>query len=220
MFLPGVGAPAADGMRPSTSPDRPQDTFVDGGVTWAFWKQVCDGVVDWLYLPQVTPGQAATEVPPQELLALLPRPAAHTVPSPEFGLPGAIVQFPFWFWVDPAQWSTPVSLPVSFPTFTLTLTATPTRLTFTPGDGQPAVVCRGPGLAYGPTVSVKNTPNPCSYKYRHTPASAGRSTWASSVAIGWDVTWSATDGSAGTLAPLTTTTDVQTPVVEIQVLNS
>jgi hypothetical protein len=207
-------------MRPSTESAHPQDIVVDDGITWMFWKQTCDGVVDWVYIPQVTPGQAAHEVPPEDLLALLPRPSAHTVPSPEFGQPGAIVQFPFWFWVDPKQWSTPIDLPVSFPTFTLTLRATPARLVFTPGDGSAAVTCAGPGLAFTDAVSVKNTPDPCSYRYHTTPSSQGKASYASSLAIGWDVTWSATDGSSGALDPLTTTTDLQTPVVEVQVLNS
>lgn len=83
-----------------------------------------------------------------------------------------------------------------------TVTATPTTLSFDPGDGsgQP-VTCSGPGTKFKATVETWVSPgNPqgCSYRYTKTSTGVGGEV-TSTYTITWTVTWKGSDGSGGTL---------------------
>ena len=40
-----------------------------------------------------------------------------------------------------------------------------------------------------------------------------------SVSVGYDVSWTASDGSSGTLDPITTNSTIDIPVAEVQTVN-
>ncbi len=87
---------------------------------------------------------------PAEVLNLLVLSARSRVPivppEPSMSPDGAsfpfITQLPVWFWVDDAAW-VPVSASASIAQLglTVTVTATPSSVLWSPGDGSPAVEC-------------------------------------------------------------------------------
>jgi hypothetical protein len=70
----------------------------------------------------------------------------------------------------------------------VTTTAKPTSLVFTPGDGAPSVRCKGPGQQWQPSYG-DTRPSSCMYTYRH--ASNGRrgSVFHATAAVEWTVSW-------------------------------
>jgi hypothetical protein len=142
-------------------------------------------------------------------------------PTPGFAPPStdAVVQVGTWFWTAPGTWS-PVSATAYVPGLSATVTATPTRLRFSPGDGSFGtgdVVCNGPGQAWT-TADGDDAVSPCQYTYRHSSALASSGRWAASLAIDWAVRFTSSAGASRSLGSLTTTRQVPMRVGEIQAI--
>ncbi|GMU79974.1 MAG: hypothetical protein AMXMBFR46_27620 [Acidimicrobiia bacterium] len=102
----------------------------------------------------------------------------------------------------------------------VTVTASP-ALWFAPGEpGSAGVTCAGAGSRFVPGVDLFEqaaAPGACAHTYRQRTATAGRpSAWPGVVAVTWDLTWSASDGTSGVLTPVTLTADVPRGVDEVQ----
>ncbi|HEU5153006.1 MAG TPA: hypothetical protein VFU19_21110 [Iamia sp.] len=136
----------------------------------------------------------AVEVP-------LPRP--HTSP-PEDGF--QLVGLQTWFWLDAERWH-PVTARAELPGIWAEVTATPTRATWSPGDGGPAVTCEGPGARHPGTTGARTT---CGHTY------LDLGTFTVGVEVTFAVTWRASNGATGTQAPITVAAELPVTVEQRQ----
>jgi len=153
---------------------------------------------------------------------VMPRPVPARYPSGTLktnGHPYTIVNANTWFWTDPALWQ-PVSKTVTAGAVWGKATASPARLTFTPGDGSRPVSCPGPGSpwkANQQTWLAPVNPQGCSYRYPDSSLGVGGDDQVTaSYAISWNVTWSGSDGSSGTFNNMQTSTTSRFAVAEVQ----
>ncbi|MBB5493418.1 MULTISPECIES: hypothetical protein [Nocardiopsis] len=116
-----------------------------------------------------------------------------------------LVRVPVWLWVD--DWDAQ-SATASVPGGSVTVTATPSALSWDMGDGT-TVECEGPGTAY---TSRVHDPAEESPDCGHTYTSRGDREVAASMA--WSIEWSSTSGEGGSLPDLVTTSSVSVRVVE------
>jgi len=150
---------------------------------------------------------------------VMPRPIPRVAPADWDDKGYAYVQVPVFFWVDQrqGQWAT-ISGTAAVPGLSVTLQAAPEQLVVSTGDGG-GVTCEGAPPAFSQGASP-TTFDGCGYTYRDSSAMAENGeTFPLQMSIIWHVTWSASNGEAGDLGTLTTTSDVrQLPVAEIQAL--
>lgn len=134
---------------------------------------------------------------------------AVSAPTPEFSPTTSVVGVATWLWLE-GGWSSH-SATASVPGLSATVTAEPTSVIWSMGDGG-QTVCDGPGKPWNP--NNPNATTDCSYTY---PV-AGHFT--ATVIVYYQTTWSASDGTAGQLAAITGRTTVPVTVEEIQAVNS
>ena len=130
-------------------------------------------------------------------------------PVPEFSPTTSVVGVQTWLWLR-SGWASK-SATASVPGLSATVTAQPTRVVWSMGDGG-RTVCDGPGKAWDPDQPDASTD--CSYTY---PV-AGHFTVT--VTVYFQTSWSASDGTAGQLAAITGRTTVPVTVDEIQAVNN
>lgn len=193
----------------------------------------CNGPETYLYVPDSAfaggAGAAPPEPPPPPDPAVLaqqarteltlPSPAAHRSPpetnsDPAYGgLPYTWVGLSTFFWVDDWQ---PLARTVELRGVSATVTATPTGLTFDPGDGSPAVACAGPGRPWVPADDTKPPSNgACGYTYR---AVTPNGPLTATTSVQWSVSWTSNTGASGTFPASTTSTSSSFLVEQIQVV--
>ncbi len=131
------------------------------------------------------------------------------IPAAGFSPTTSVVGVKTWLWLQ-GGWSS-LSATAAIPGLSATVTAQPTTVVWNMGDGQ-QTVCQGPGKAWDP--NLPNTTTNCSYTY---PV-AGHFTV--SVTVTFRTTWTASDGTAGQLGPITAGTTVPMTVDEIQAVNN
>ncbi len=142
VWYPGVGV----GSTTAGAAMSTKDSKVINGVTYHIFIKVCTGGGDSgiVWVPQLS-AKALAQAATSRVEQLLPHPTLHTAPNTTHG----IVNLAMWYWTNPDQY-TPITATAWIPTptgiTTATTTATPTTLTYTPGepDSQPTS-CTGPG---------------------------------------------------------------------------
>lgn len=120
----------------------------------------------------------------------LPVPQPHTSP-PEDGF--QLVGLETWFWLDAAGWR-PVTARAELPGIWAEVTATPTRATWSPGDGRASVACDGPGARHPGTSGAATD---CGHTYLDV------GTYTIAVEVTFAVAWEASNGASGTQEPIT-----------------
>jgi hypothetical protein len=129
-----------------------------------------------------------------------------------------------WFWSDAAAWK-PLTATARAGANWARVTATPSTLTFTPGDGSAPVSCRGPGVVFDPDSSQFTYPGSwvpvaepggCDYTYRESSGDYPNEEVTATVAITWNLTWTGSGATSGTLTQRTTTTKESFVVAEMQ----
>lgn len=140
--------------------------------------------------PPVTPAELLRIAITRLHVPVLP---AETAPPP--GKPG-LVGLPEWFWVPRGRWQ-PVSVTVTAGLVEATATATPLRLTFSPGAGLAGQTCAGPGTAFRPAAGDQQSS--CSYSYERSSALQPHHAYQAAVIVGWRVTWTGSGGAGGVL---------------------
>lgn len=132
-----------------------------------------------------------------------------------------VVNVGTWFWVPRNVWK-PLSVTAYIPTsagpITVTTTATPSTLLYSPGDGSDTVSCTGPGTPWANYLGDEARSN-CMFTYRHSSVTRTRSTFSASMAISWKVTWRSNLGLGGTLPSIKTGTGLRAHVTELQALS-
>jgi hypothetical protein len=148
----------------------------------------------------------------------LPLPSGHRSPSESLrykGVPYTWVNLWTYFWTDAAMWRL-LSATARAGGVWAQVVARPVSLTFDPGDGSPAVSCAGPGH---PWVNADGNDAPadgCGFRYRDVTDG----TVTSTQTITWQLTWTGSGNTSGTLAQRTTSTSGQLRVMQIQVVTT
>ena len=177
----------------------------DGGDSWYQWVRdtTSQRVVD-------RAGATATEKVTQLLFRTAP-PAGMNV-----------VNVGTWFWVPKAVWK-PVSatahVVLPYGVFSVTVTATPSRLRFDPGDGSDAVWCRGPGRPWTTRLGDRARSD-CMHTYRHSSDNRPRGRYAAHTAVEWTVKVTSNFGLSFPLPPLRTGLPTPVTVRELQAVLS
>jgi hypothetical protein len=176
----------------------------------AWYRVTCGntGNVVWMADGQA-PGPALLGQQAVRLL-MLPSPLIRTNPS----VAGQVlVQVPVWLWLDAASWGTR-SATASVPGISVTATATPTSVDWSPGDGS-SLTCRGPGTAWKAGDNPAAASPTCGHTYRTSSAGAAGQTFTLSATTMWRVSWAGA-GQSGTVPDLQTTARVDIAVAESQ----
>lgn len=127
--------------------------------------------------------------------------------SPGFGI-DQIVGIETWMWIDAATWQ-PVSATASIPGLSVSATATPRQVTWDMGDAT-TVVCEGPGTPYDAERPIVDQSSDCTHVYQR------RGAHVASATVVWSVAWRSSDGTSGSLADASRTTQFPMTVVERQ----
>lgn len=124
-----------------------------------------------------------------------------------------LVGLPLWLSVPASSW-VPVTASAAAAGASVTATAKPVSVTWSMGDGG-SVTCHGPGTAYpsDPSVHPPLSSPTCGYEYLR----AGRS-FPVTATVDWQVAWSGTGNSGGSLPDLHSLSATQVQVTEVQAL--
>lgn len=154
------------------------------------------------WLPDPPPGQPNAPTDGQRALEVVMNmgvrgPVVATVPRPGPNSIG-LVGLPVWLWSNPPPagqfiWGTHTAT-LTVPGVTLTVTATAVSEDWDMGQGT-VVHCQSTGTPYNPQVNPGGISPDCGFSYLR----PGDYTITGSTR--WHVTWTATDGNNGTLAP-------------------
>lgn len=185
-------------------------TTIDG-VEYRFMRRACDGDVALIWVPVITP-EALIPGLYEKVKKLLPDPQAAFAPIDSEGR-WLYVQVPTDFRVtDASQWE-PITARAEAGPVWASVTATPTKLVFNPGDPtNPAgASCDGSGPvdAYDPA-----SPGRCSYTYLNASSIASGNVFHYEIRTVWTIT---TDSSSGPIKPpstLETASSGSIPVAE------
>ena len=157
--------------------------------------------------PVVLARQAYAELAPPQ-----PDPAT----APPRGHDG-LVGLPEWFWIPAAQWH-PLTRRIAVGPVWAEVTATPSTLTFGPGNGLAAVSCTGPGTTYDRSKPASAQQSNCTYTYARSSTGLPGNAYTAGVTITWTASWRGSGGAGGTFPALTRTTSFTLPVAEGQAL--
>ncbi len=198
---------------------------VEGSDGSYYYRSCSDGTqgIVWVGNGQPPPGAPAYVVTPaqlaQEALARLqlPEPVVHRSPTEtndHLGSPFTWVNLWTWFWTDPASWASRTQT-TSVGPVSATVVARPVGLLFEPGDGQDAVRCPGPGRAWTDADGDDGPPSGCGFRYTHVTDGAV----ISRLGIVWQVRWTGSGQTGGTLPMMQTVTKAPLQVLQAQVVN-
>jgi hypothetical protein len=212
---PGRGPRAADGSPGSSSLTMLNcDGQMVGPIGWRFPNEG----------PAATPAAAAAipdlgQMARQIAVRLEGRlPSPELVASPAPGVP-AVVHHPAF--VAVANWTGTVTDDECAFMLCVTVTATPT-LRWRPGEpGTATLRCDGAGTRFdpqGPRPQAQAVAaGACAHAYRLRTGAAGRPDhWAGEVTVTWNLTWSSTTGSGGSLPAVSRSVALPRAVDEVQ----
>jgi len=159
--------------------------------------------------PEVLARQAARFLP-------LPAPAIRTSPAADLD---QLVNLETWLWVDPASWGRRTAT-AAVPGLAVTVVATPTTVTWRPGDGT-VRVCRGPGTAYDPARPPDAQRPSCAHTYRRSSVGQPAGRYRVTATTTWAIRWTASGAisAGGSLPPLERSAQTGLRVVEAEALN-
>ncbi len=149
------------------------------------------------------------------------------VPIPLFGMAPPsrqlVVKVGTWFWVSRVLWH-PISVTASIATSAGVLwvktTATPSRVIYSPGDGELGtgdVSCIGPGQVWKKSDGDL-AKSDCMYTYSHASSGKSNKVFQARMSIEWKIKWKSNLGLAGTLPNVRTGVPINVQVREIQAL--
>jgi hypothetical protein len=176
--------------------------------------QDCNGIYYSVLDP--TPGEVATWLWENRLQALIKPSKVGMQPVDDIG---AIVKVDTWYWLE--TFNAPINASDSFMGVPASITARPTTITTTWGDGN-TTTCTAPGIDYATATHPKlyREPDPapdggCSYRYTtHSGKQPGQK-FTVTTTVTWEASW--TSGTiGGTFAPVTRQTVNQLKVDQIQ----
>lgn len=197
---------------------EPTSRWFDGRRYWLY-DEICDGIVDTLWIPEMTPNTLGLDAT-AHVSRLLPAPRPALAP-PSSRL---VVQIPAWFWTDPHMWQ-PVEATAWVPTpagiLWATARARPTRLRLDVSDahGLRRHDCAGPGPIWQPADGDRRGSS-CQMVFTTTRGRSGHRGPDVTMSVSWSVDWWSSTGQSGHVGQLTTSTAVPVRVQEILALVS
>ena len=183
------------------------------GITYELWRKTCNGIETFIEVPQTKPTDLLPGLLGQLTSSKLPQPSPTFLGvDPQFGW--AYVKVPLDFRADPGSW-TPVSVTATAGPVWATVTATPRRLTFDPGDpaAPGAVSCAGDG----PIAAFEaDAPGTCSYTYVDASSTSPVDGYhfTTTMTIEWEIAWTSSTGDGGALPALSTSSTRPLAVAE------
>ena len=185
------------------------------GAPMVLYARACDGLVVQSAWVPVLPPEDLARLAFDDVARLLPLPTP--VLSPPVAGSG-FVNFETWLSVQPAA---PVSASATIPGLSATVTATVDSIEWSPGDGK--LVSCAPWGALPPSPDYVGRA-PCGYTYRFPSAPKITHTddlrYHGQVALVWHATFTASDGTAGDLGLVRSTTPFAYKVREIQTIGA
>jgi hypothetical protein len=193
-------------------------TVTNGSVshTETLVYQACDNrIVSYHWIRNDAPGRVAESVRSRVSRAINML-LVRTAPSAT----DMVVNSDMWFWVPRSLWK-PIRLTAWVVTpvgpISVTVTARPHQLSYTPGDGNDTVRCVGPGRAW--SARVRDTgESPCSYTYSSASHTRRSGTYSAQATITWNVSWTSNLGIGSPLPSVRTSLPITAHVKEVQVL--
>lgn len=145
----------------------------------------------------------------------LPLQIGQSAPFGDIDAP-MITQLPTWLWVEPAVWAERSATPPPVFGISVTVTATPTNVTFEGADGEVVDCGSNLGPAYDFSVPDDAQRSDCTLTYRHSSAVGD---WALQSTITWEAAFvcSSICGS-GPLPDYVVTTRRDVRVAELQAI--
>ena len=187
-----------------------------GSYTETLVYRACDNrVMSYHWVRHSSPGRVA-ESTRSRVSRLVNMIAFRTAPS----LDNMVVTVGTWFWVPRQLWR-PVSVTAwimtTYGPVSVTTTARPHLLVYSPGDGNESVSCAGPGRPWTPRMSDSAT-SPCMYTYRSASHTQRTGTYRARASIEWKVSFRSNLGISGPLPSIKTSLPLTARVNELQVL--
>lgn len=172
------------------------DTFkaieVDGTGKW--YERRCEAngqevMRDSVYLRPANPAELRAEA--RERL-VFPRLRLRFNPENE----AYVNDPPTWLWIDSSQW-TPITATAAVPGVSVTVVATPIRVTWSMGDGSEPLVCNGPGQPFDPRRPAKEQQTDCSHVFKRASYGAPGGVFKVKATVQWQVAWSVSGAVGG-----------------------
>lgn len=190
-------------------------TDLETGVVFNLWAKRCVDGTRLFEFPETTPAELIPAALERLRERVLPRPVpVFELLDPEFGW--AYVRTPLDFRAGGDSWRT-VSVTAALGPVWATVTATPSMLTFDPGDpaGPGPVSCGGDGPI---AVYVASEPGACSYSYQNASSTSLHDGYhfLTSLTIDWVVSWTSSVGGGGPLEPFQSSSTAELAVAEVR----
>ncbi|MGH9027227.1 MAG: hypothetical protein ACRDWD_14095 [Acidimicrobiia bacterium] len=182
-----------------------------GGGYWAI--RICGDAVDVVWVPAAQPLISARELAER---------AAGEVGVAECGIGTAppadhvVVRFATWLWLEGCAWA-PRSRTAAIPGLSATVTVSPVEVHWEMGDGS-VMRCAGPGVRWNPEVPAEAQSTDCSYVYRRSSSDQPEQSYLVTATVGWEVSWSASNGEGGTLPAVLASSSSAVRVGEVQTI--
>lgn len=178
--------------------------------------RACDNrIMSYHWVRNTSPGRVA-ESAQSRVSRLVNMIAFRTAPS----LDNMVVTVGTWFWVPRQLWR-PVSVTAWIMTthgpVSVTTTARPDILVYSPGDGNEPVRCAGPGRPWTPRTNDRER-TPCMYTYASASHTRRTGTYRARASIVWKVSFRSNLGIGGPLPSIRTSLPLSVRVNELQVL--
>ena len=187
------------------------------GVQETLYARICDSVqTSYHWIADSSSSRAAVQAK-DRVSRLVPLLFARTAP----GAGNMVVNVGTWFWVPQSVWKTisiTAYITTSVGVFSVTTTATPTSLIFTPGDGHGPVTCRGPGTAWSSRFGDDDESD-CMYTYRQASHTQPLGVYKSNLAVEWKISWKSNLGIGGALPSIRRGLNSNVRVLEMQALS-
>lgn len=181
-----------------------------------YYRSCDDRVMSYHWIRNSTPKRIATSTS-DSVSRLVNSLAVRTAPPSD----KMVVNVGTWFWIPSMLWK-PISVTAWIPTkvgpISVTTTATPRTLTYSPGDGNRPVSCRGPGRAWRSRDGDRRR-SACMYTYRRATHRGDRHRYRATVTVTWSVSWRSSLGVGGVLPSIGTSAPLSVRVLELQALS-
>ena len=171
-----------------------------------------------VYIPDPVPSQPSPIVLAEEAAATIAlRPPNIGIDPTHDG--SGLVGLPVWMWTvqSPETWGTHKSVPQTQGGLSVTATATAKSIAWDMGDGH-TVTCENPGTAYDPSDGLSASPN-CGYTYTQPSGGKPGGVYTVTATTTWQVSWTASDGQAGTLPDQLLSSSTTVKIGELQAVN-
>lgn len=213
---PGCSWSPVTGVDPVSGSMREMPTIRRvGQVTETLYERSC-GTAHSLHWVRDDTTQRMAAHSQQWVSRLIPSLITRTAPPAD----KMVVNVGTWFWVPRLLWK-PVRVTATIPTqagpIIVVTTATPTVLSYSPGDGSPESSCRGPGAPWNRSIG-DSAVSPCMHTYAAASHRRPSGLYNARFTIHWEVRWTSNLGVGGRLPTVRIGLGLKVRVLELQAL--